>query len=573
MRAIGRYLVLATISVLFSACGGGGNGQPQRAQLVDPPAAPEITVSADIKQLIFSWDSVATATHYRLLENPDGHSGFTQVGGNISSGDTSAAREIAVHLHDWLSALYLVQACNTGGCTDSTQVSTADVMLETIGYFKASDSEVGDGFGGSVRLSADGNTLAVSAHKFGRIVSDSFTARAGVVYVFQNDGTHWYEQATINVPIVDNIPADIWVNLSNVSAMDLSADGSTLAIGDPAVAYYDEFATFPYPYSQGAVHIIRQTDTGWSLEAWLRGGREGESFGASVALSSDGKTLVVGAPGDSLCGTGVNPPQDLSCWIEDAGAVHVFRFVDDQWAYEAFIKGNASWYSNLGQRVALSDDGNLLAVYVPNEYVEFEPGEWVWDYNYLGRVYLYRFDGSEWKETARIAPLDETESIGLVALSPDGSTLVTDLCTYVEDESRWECVVNELRRFDGMNWIVQATMPRRHVCDMSADGNILAVCNGGDDSDATGINGHRNNNLAESSGAADILEFDGTAWSQRAYVKASNTGAGDLFGRAALSADGMTLVVGAPREDSGANGINGDQADNSAEDAGAVYIY
>ncbi|EHL21181.1 Integrin alpha beta-propellor repeat-containing protein [Acidovorax sp. NO-1] len=58
------------------------------------------------------------------------------------------------------------------------------------------------------------------------------------------------------------------------------------------------------------------------------------------------------------------------------------------------------------------------------------------------------------------------------------------------------------------------------------------------------------------------------------YFKASNTGAGDLFGYSvALSGDGTTLAVGAYREDSNATGANGDQGDNSAVDAGAVYVF
>jgi len=40
-----------------------------------------------------------------------------------------------------------------------------------------------------------------------------------------------------------------------------------------------------------------------------------------------------------------------------------------------------------------------------------------------------------------------------------------------------------------------------------------------------------------------------------------------------LSADGNTLAVSAPFEDSAATGINGDQTDNSARSAGAVYIF
>jgi hypothetical protein len=61
------------------------------------------------------------------------------------------------------------------------------------------------------------------------------------------------------------------------------------------------------------------------------------------------------------------------------------------------------------------------------------------------------------------------------------------------------------------------------------------------------------------------------------YFKASNTGSGDSFGwTLALSRDGDTLAVGAPFEDSNATGVNkgaAAEADNSAIDSGAVYVF
>ena len=61
-------------------------------------------------------------------------------------------------------------------------------------------------------------------------------------------------------------------------------------------------------------------------------------------------------------------------------------------------------------------------------------------------------------------------------------------------------------------------------------------------------------------------------WSQQAYVKASNTDDSDLFGTSvALSGD--TLAVGASGENSKATGIDGDQSDNSLNNAGATYTF
>ena len=78
---------------------------------------------------------------------------------------------------------------------------------------------------------------------------------------------------------------------------------------------------------------------------------------------------------------------------------------------------------------------------------------------------------------------------------------------------------------------------------------------------------------ATDSGAVYVFTRDAAAaFAQQAYIKASNTNAGDEFGvRVVLSGD--TLVVGAHREDSAATGIDGNQSDNSAPDAGAVYVF
>ncbi len=64
----------------------------------------------------------------------------------------------------------------------------------------------------------------------------------------------------------------------------------------------------------------------------------------------------------------------------------------------------------------------------------------------------------------------------------------------------------------------------------------------------------------------------GTIWSQEAYLKASNTEQHDHFGQS-VAVSGDTVVVGAPGEDSNANGVNGDQSNNSADGAGAAYVF
>ena len=40
-----------------------------------------------------------------------------------------------------------------------------------------------------------------------------------------------------------------------------------------------------------------------------------------------------------------------------------------------------------------------------------------------------------------------------------------------------------------------------------------------------------------------------------------------------LTRDGKTMVISARGEDSAAKGVNGNQGDNSADEAGAAYIF
>jgi hypothetical protein len=71
-----------------------------------------------------------------------------------------------------------------------------------------------------------------------------------------------------------------------------------------------------------------------------------------------------------------------------------------------------------------------------------------------------------------------------------------------------------------------------------------------------------------------VFQRDNAVWAQQTYIKASNTGAGALFGYSlALSDDGNVLVSGAPLEQSNAQGVAGNQADVSLAAAGAVYVF
>jgi hypothetical protein len=111
---------------------------------------------------------------------------------------------------------------------------------------------------------------------------------------------------------------------------------------------------------------------------------------------------------------------------------------------------------------------------------------------------------------------------------------------------------------------------------LSSDGHTLAVGAPNEDSNGVGVSpGTQSDNSASDSGAVYLFRFAGGAWSQEAYLKASNAEVSDDFGVAlSLSSDGHTLAVGAPNEGSNGVGVNPNtQSDNSASNSGAVYVY
>src|SRR5438105_10718389 len=63
-----------------------------------------------------------------------------------------------------------------------------------------------------------------------------------------------------------------------------------------------------------------------------------------------------------------------------------------------------------------------------------------------------------------------------------------------------------------------------HVVNLSADGNTMAVSAYFESSASKGINGNQNDTSIPQAGAVYVFTRRGTAWSQQAYIKASNTG-------------------------------------------------
>jgi len=544
-----------------------------------PPSAPILEVSFGIKQLRFGWSPVSGATHYKLYENRDGVSGFTQVGGNIPPTATQRLLNIAVHRHNWTNALYLIEACTTNGCTASNQVNTTSGMLQAIGYFKASNAEKYDNFGSrSVSLSADGKTLVVGAPYEtsgasgvgGNQVDDCESLTpvnclhgSGATYVFSRTGNYWSQQAYIKAAN----PTSIAYFGNDVV---VSADGNTLAVS--------ALAESSGAYESGAVYIFTRAGGIWSQQAIVKATdmKPGDRLGGSIALSGDGNTLVADASGEDSAAAGVNGNPDDDCnaampanCASDSGAVYVFTRSGGAWTQQAFIKSlNPQTSFRFGTALSVNSDGSLLGIGTTEQ-----DGQSV--------HILARLDGM-WSQQDRIlAPKSAWgDSFGFsLQMNSDGNTLAISAASDLTVIEGSGAVYVYTR--SGSIWSQQAYLKASNPdlydffgtsLALSADGNTLAA-GSQEDSAATGINGDQTDNSASAAGAVYVFKRTGTSWAQRAYVKASNTEAGVLFGSAvALSADGGTLAVGSG-DDSAATGIGSDQTDNSAISAGAVYLY
>lgn len=106
---------------------------------------------------------------------------------------------------------------------------------------------------------------------------------------------------------------------------------------------------------------------------------------------------------------------------------------------------------------------------------------------------------------------------------------------------------------------------------VAISGNTAVVGAPEEDSNAANVNGNQNDDSLGNSGAAYVFVRTAGAWTQQAYLKASNPGNGDGFG-SSVAISGETIVVGAPAEDSNATGVDGPD-NNFAVGSGAAYVF
>ncbi len=135
-------------------------------------------------------------------------------------------------------------------------------------------------FGERVALSADGNTALIG--------SSGENGNTGAAWVFARSGSSWVAQG-------EKLTGNDATGVSQFGfGLALSADGQTALIGGPGDTG-----------NRGAVWTFERSGSNWvqSGPKFVGESAPNDQFGTSVALSTDGNTVLVGAPNNSEQGT------------------------------------------------------------------------------------------------------------------------------------------------------------------------------------------------------------------------------------------------------------------------------
>jgi len=247
--------------------------------------------------------------------------------------------------------------------------------------------------GTSVAISGDGNTAIIG----GPLDQNG----AGAAWIFARSGGVWIQQGS---KLVGSLPGGVF-GASQGFSVALSGDGNTALIGGPNDNNFI-----------GAVWVYVRNGSTWTQQ----GGKivptdyytagNASYVGWSVALSSDGNTLVTGAPMDS-----------------GYGAVWFYTRSNGVWAVQGATSTNpggkffvtlAATNPAAGYSVDLSSDGNTAIIGGPNDNQSStsSPG--------TGATWIVTRSGGVWTQQAKLVGtfgIGQPSQGRSVSISSDGS--------------------------------------------------------------------------------------------------------------------------------------------------------
>ena len=303
-----------------------------------------VSLSADGKRLAvgapyYDLPNIYTIGHVRVYEWTG--SAWNQLGANINgegSGDNSGY-SVSLSADGKLVAIGAPR--NSGTATSAGHVRVYEWTGSTWNKLGLDiDGEaLGDFSGWSVSLSADGKRVAIGA-PFQYRTAPPAGADGGHVRVYEWNGSAW---------------SQLGVDIDGAAAGDnfgwsvsLSADGKRLAAG----AIYNDGTGNP-GHAAGHVRVFEWNGSAWNqLGVDIDGEDASDGWGFSVSLSSDGKRLAAGAPGNKGTASG-------------AGHARIYEWNGSIWDQLGLDIDGEAQDNNSGWAVSLSSDGKSVAVGAP----------------------------------------------------------------------------------------------------------------------------------------------------------------------------------------------------------------
>jgi hypothetical protein len=593
-------LISFCLALVATGCGGGGSNGGDNTGGISSIFGVNLNSLAATQQprqialsFTVSGNAVASIAAYRAQWRPNAQTAYTQIGGDLAAGASSALVELpGLTTIDWATASMRMQACDTANnCVTSNEQALLAVLPAAVGYFKASNTEADDTFGSRVALSADGNTMAVASTGEGSGAdgvngneADNGAPLSGAVYVFARGASGWVQQGYLKASNSD--ASDLFGR-----SVALSANGNTLAVGatdeGSNATGIDGNQADNSASRSGAVYVFARVDGVWTQNAYVKASNTGANdlFGRSVALSASGNRLAVGALQEG-----------------NSGGAYVFERNATGWSQAALLKASNTQSNDwFGFALAFSSNGTTLAV-AAREEASGASGvngdESDNSKSGAGAIYVFaRALLGGWSQQAylKASNPDVNDRFGhSLALSADGDTLAVGAFgessaargvggDQADNASNGSGAAYVFVRNGSNVWTQQAYLKASNTHEgasfgiaiaLSGDGRTLAVGAYEERSNARGIGGAQDNNLSLGSGAVYLFASDGSVWAPRAYVKAPDNRPQDNFGLSvALSGDGATLAVGATGEDSAARGIGGDRDSTESLESGSVYLF
>ncbi|KAL3772931.1 hypothetical protein ACHAWO_001130 [Cyclotella atomus] len=411
----------------------------------------------------------------------------------------------------------------------------------------------GDYAGRSIALSSYGHILVIGSPGYGT------TDYGSAAVYFWNGGTSW---ARVGGDIYGSDKGSL-----SGSSLAISSSGTTLAIGSPGS---------DGNMRAGSVKVYTYNGTAWNLYgSRLNGTKVADEFGCSVSLSSNGKTLAVGARysgtwsgrvtvysldegnftqmGDAFEGAPFDRAGSSVSLSWDGKTIALgspYSNANGTWSGHVGIyrwDGSGSTWGQIGNRIAgeasndysgtsvsLSFDGNGVAIgAVGNDGVNGV------DSGHVPTLQPTPINQSNWMQNGH--DIDGKASNGQsgqsVALSADGNTLLIG-SPYYNVGSSADRGLCRVYRFNGTDWkqlggdIIGLSSGERlgWSVALSADGSVAAISSPF---------------YSSNRGRVQVYNWNGTSWAQFGSTITGN--GGDYAGRSiALSSYGHILVIGSP---------------------------